>query len=237
MTDDEKKIIDKLNFNQELNLHTRLVNDPAFSPNNIFAALEYKTKRVYLRDPMIIYLERELMHSKKDNEQLSGELQSMNELVYILNDSNTKLTNQVKELQADLALQKENLSNTMLIFEKERAVINQKHESEISNIKLQWKDDQEMYNKEIKLKDLIIESLNKSIQKMTEEIKVIKSVLKSPHLYSKLNEYATKQMSFDKLKQGVEQNKSVENKDRYKMFDKLDFDTYTSATIQSIQDK
>ena len=64
LTGDEKKIIDKLNFNQELNLHSRLINDPAFCPHNIFAALEYKTKRVYLRDPMIIYLERELMHSK-----------------------------------------------------------------------------------------------------------------------------------------------------------------------------
>ena len=161
----------------------------------------------------------------------------MHDMAKLLDNSNTKLATEVRDLKAELASNKEDLTHSLQIFDKERKVIIAKHDQEIASLKQQWKDDQEMYNKEIKLKDLIIESLNKTIQKMTEEIKVIKSVLKSPHLYSKLNEYATRQLSFEKLREGIDQNKSVDNKDNYKMFDKLDIEDYTSTTIQSINEK
>mmetsp|Transcript_17037 Transcript_17037/g.19644 ORF Transcript_17037/g.19644 Transcript_17037/m.19644 type:complete len:89 (+) Transcript_17037:1031-1297(+) len=83
---------------------------------------------------------------------------------------------------------------------------------------------------------MIITKLNSVISKMTEEIKVMKAVLKSPHLYSKLNEYTTRQMNFEKLKQGIDRHRSGEHQDNYKMFEKIDIDDFASTTIQSYYD-
>lgn len=74
---DEKSIIDKLNFSQELLLNTRLCSDPAFSLYNLYNQLEFKMQKVFLRDPIIIHLERELMYKNSLNKQLNDELESM----------------------------------------------------------------------------------------------------------------------------------------------------------------
>mmetsp|Transcript_17037 Transcript_17037/g.19641 ORF Transcript_17037/g.19641 Transcript_17037/m.19641 type:complete len:158 (+) Transcript_17037:538-1011(+) len=145
LTEDEKKLVDKLNFNQELNLHSRLCTDPAFQPNQIFSQLEYKTKRIFLRDPIIIYLERELMHARKEKEQLRLEISSFQNVAAILNKSNDKLLKEAELTKEEIRLHKETINKNIIAFEQERKTLISQFENQISNIREQWRSDQEFH--------------------------------------------------------------------------------------------
>lgn len=88
----------------------------------------------------------------------------------------------------------------------------------------------------IEIKNQIITNLNKTIEKLKDEVKVIKQILKSPHLYSKFNQYVNKKLDYETLKNGVDRNRSVEpKKTNYSMFDSLDVNEWADITTVPIK--
>lgn len=129
--------------------------------------------------------------------------------------------------------QKEDIQKNIADFSKEREVLERKHQQEIQNMIQKWENDLEYHRKEIKIKDLIHKKLNETINKLKDEIKVIKTVLKSPHLYSKLNEYALRKLDFDKIKEGIERSGSEQKKGQYKLFEKLNMSDFTDTPLRA----
>ena len=125
------------------------------------------------------------------------------------------------------------------MFEKEREVITMTFETKLQNAKQSFENEKDFFAKELEVKDCIIASLNQTIDKLKQEIKVIKQILKSPHLYSKFNYYVSKKIDFEYLKNGIERNRSAEaNKGTYSMFDNLDINDFTnSSTSLNAKDK